>query len=429
MSGRRLHRRLSVWAALAVIGWALSGLTHPLMSLLGPRAARFAPPSPVIGPLPEGWASGLQHDGVTALSGLRQVILDGEVVLQLQQTPGAPLRYAARASGPYQDRDADYAAELARHYAGREPARVASFEHITAFSDRYPSVNRILPVWRVRFDDGLELDVSTAEGRLVGVSDARRRALSAVFRNVHTLAPLQPWPWLRVSVMLALLAAIWVLAFAGLRMLWQRGGQGRVRRLHRWGGALLFLPLLAWSGTGALHLLHGRLAPAAATPDWATVPPEALTPLAALDLRQLWLHEGEVWGLDPDGHYQNGRQVLSPAEMAQKIAGVAGQVSLVTTFAPDYGFINRRLPVWRVTGADGQRRFVDLMQGRVVAQVSAVDRAELWTFTQIHKWQLADGLGRAARDAVMSAFAALLLALAIAGLWLRLRRRKSGSRA
>lgn len=34
MSGRRLHRRLSVWAALAVIGWALSGLTHPLMSLL-----------------------------------------------------------------------------------------------------------------------------------------------------------------------------------------------------------------------------------------------------------------------------------------------------------------------------------------------------------------------------------------------------------
>ena len=121
--------------------------------------------------------------------------------------------------------------------------------------------------------------------------------------------------------------------------------------------------------------------------------------------------------------------MLSPAEMAQKIAGVAGEVRLVTTFAPDYGFINRRLPVWRVTGADGQRRFVDLMQGRVVAQVSAVDRAELWTFTQIHKWQLADGLGRAARDAVMSAFAALLLALAVAGLWLRLWRRKSGSRA
>ena len=88
MTGRRLHRRLSVWAALAVIGWALSGLTHPLMSLLGPRAARFAPPSPVIGPLPEGWASGLQRDGVTALSGLRQVILDGEVVLQLRQTQG-----------------------------------------------------------------------------------------------------------------------------------------------------------------------------------------------------------------------------------------------------------------------------------------------------------------------------------------------------
>ena len=266
MSGRHLQRRLSVWAAVAVIGWALSGLTHPLMSLLGPRAASFAPPPPVIGALPDGWLQGLQQSGITAVSGLRQVMLNDEVVLQLRSEADQPLRYAARAAGPYRDRDSDYAVELARHYAGLDEAVVASTEHITAFSDRYPPINRILPVWRVRFDDGLELDVSTAEDRLVSVSDARRRVLSAVFRNVHTLAPLQPWPWLRVPVMLGLLIAIWVLAFAGLRLLLQRGGQGALRRVHRWGGALLLLPLLAWSGTGAFHLLHSSLAPAVAPP-------------------------------------------------------------------------------------------------------------------------------------------------------------------
>ena len=71
---------------------------------------------------------------------------------------------------------------------------------------------------------------------------------------------------------------------------------------------------------------------------------------------------------------------------------------------------------------------LDRASNRVVGTEPS-EATELWTFTQIHKWQLADGLGRAARDAVMSAFAALLLALAVAGLWLRLRRRKSGSRA
>jgi len=164
-------------------------------------------------------------------------------------------------------------------------------------------------------------------------------------------------------------------------------------------------------------------------PAWAIASPGAITPRAAQDMRQLWLHEGQFWGLDTNGHYRNGQQVLSPADMAQRIAGVEGEVTLVTTFTPDYGFINRRLPVWRVTGANGQRQFVDLMHGRVVAEVSALDRAELWTFTQIHKWQLADGLGRAGRDALMSAFALMLLVLAVAGLWLRLSRSRSGPKA
>ena len=424
MTARHLHRRLSVWAALAIIGWALSGLTHPLMSLLGPRAVTFQPPSPIVSPLADDWIAGLQRAGVKAMAGVRQVMLDDEVMLQLWVTPGAPLLYASTPDGPFVDRDVDYAIALARHYSG-QTAPVANAEHFTAYSAGYPEINRILPAWRVRFENGFEVDVSTVEDRLVGVTDVRRRLLSAVFRNVHTLAPLDGPPWLRVTLMLGLLISIWVLAFAGLRMLWQRGATKGLRRLHRWAGAALLLPLLTWTGTGALHLLHSSVAPAGVAPQWDAISPAALAPLADTATRRLWLHDSTAWALDDNGHYQNGSTVLSPIDLAQRIAGVDGEVSLVTGFGADYGFVNRRLPVWRVTAADGQRHFVDLSQGQVVAQVSALDRAELWAFNQIHKWQLFDGLGRAGRDALMSFFAASLLALAVVGLtlWARARRR------
>lgn len=428
MMARHLHRRCSVWAAIAVIGWALSGLSHPLMTLLGPRAVTFQPPYPVLSLLADGWIDGLQHAGVVGLAGLRQVMLGHEVAVQLWVASDAPLLYAATPEGPFTDRDADYAIELARHYSGQTGA-VTGTEHFTAHSTDYPEINRILPAWRVRFADGMEVDVSTAEDRLVGVTDVRRRLLGAVFRNVHTLAPLDGLPWLRVPLMGGLLVAVWVVAFAGLRMLWRRPAGRGLRRLHRWAGAALLLPLLAWTGTGALHLAHSALVPVAAPPVWGSIHPAALSSLTDVPTRRLWLHEGNPWVLNGDGHYQDGAVTLSPSALTQQVAGVKGEVSLVTAFAPDYGSVNRRLPVWRVTGADGQRQFVDLGQGRVVAQASMLDRAELWTFNQIHKWQLFDGLGRLGRDALMSAFAASLLVLAAVGLSLWARTGKRGAKA
>jgi hypothetical protein len=426
MTARQLHRRLAGVAALAVIGWALSGLAHPLMSLVGPRAVQFAPPTPPEDVLPAGWAAALPAAGVGAVAALRWVWLDGEALLQLAETADQPLRYAQHANGPFEARDDDYAVQLARHYTAHS-GPVASVTHITAFSSAYPAVNRILPVWRVRFTDGREVEVSTREDRLVGYTDTKRRVLSAIFRNVHTLSPLSAWPWLRVPLMLALLIATWTVAFAGLKMALRRGARGRVRRRHRASGLLLMVPLLAWSGTGAFHLVHGATrAPEASS----SLHPVAVADLPDVDLmrlRRLTTFQGAPMAQLTSGDYLLDGAQHTPVQAAQRIAGVAGQTDLVARFGDEYGFVNRRLPVWRVTGPDGDRYFVDLLSGQVVARAGRLDRAELWSLGQIHKWQWLDGLGRGPRDAVMSATALLLLGLAALGISLLVRGRRGSA--
>lgn len=426
MTARRLHRRLAACAALAVIGWALSGLTHPLMSVVGPRAVQFVPPTPPQDVLPREWPAALSAAGVGAVAALRWVWLDGEALLQLAETPNQPLRYARQVTGPFAVRDDAYAVQLARHYtAHRGP--VAAVTHVTAFSSTYPAVNRVLPVWRVRFTDGREVDVSTREDRLIGYSDGRRRLLSAVFRNVHTLAPLGRWPWLRVSLMLALLMATWIVAFAGLKMALRRSARGGVRRWHRAGGVVLMVPLLAWSGTGAFHLVHGATQASEAPSDTQPVDVSALVAMDAAPVRRLSAVNGVPLAQRASGDYLLGAEALDAAQVAQAIAGITGPVALVTRFGDDYGFVNRRLPVWRVVGADGTRHFVDLVSGQVVSRANRLDRAELWSFGQIHKWQWLDGLGRGPRDAVMSATALLLLGLAALGISLLVRGRREGA--
>lgn len=420
MKARRWHRQLAWLAAITVLLWAGSGLTHPLMSLLGPRAVQFQAPAPAQDALPVDLAAQLSAAAVGPISGARRLLWAGESWTQVWRAAEQPALYV-RDGRAVEARDGDYAEWLARHFSGSN-ADVAEREWITQFSAQYPDNNRVLPVWRIRFDGGLEVVVETAEDRLITLSDGRRRLLTLIFRQAHTLAFLDAYPRLRLGMISMLIGSLMAMTLLGIRMALTRGGRSPLRRAHRWAGAALALPLLAWTGTGLFHLWTYGLKPEEAPPhreaalwEGGSVPPEGL--------RRLIRVEGDFWGLDSDGQYVQGDRRLAPAEMARRVAGIetAVDVELLPRFSAEYGFINRRLPVWRVPDDQGVVHFVDLSRAQRVTSVSALDRAELWSFNQIHKWQMADGLGRQARDAVMSAVALMLLLLAGAGIVLRRR--------
>jgi hypothetical protein len=106
--------------------------------------------------------------------------------------------------------------------------------------------------------------------------------------------------------------------------------------------------------------------------------------------------------------------------------GTFSNPTLTPTFTAEYGFANKRLPVWRLESPQGLV-FVDSKQGVIAAEVSQLDKAELWSFNMLHKWQFFDkilGLTPQQRDGIITIFAVLIISMTLVGYRLRWKRYK-----
>lgn len=436
---RRWHRRLSWLAGVALILWAGSGLLHPVMSWTNPRPAASAPPVAEVLPRPARTLAQVTSGGLASARLLQQ---QGRLLWQLRKAPDASPEYYDASTGLEQaGADRERALWLARHYTGREA--VADAQQLTAFDADYPAINRLLPVWCVRFegDDALTACVHTVEDRLATLSDRRKRALQTVFQAVHTLDFLDRHEGLRLGFVFAAVGSVLAMAMLGSGLLLGRrteAGTG-ARRGHRALAWVVWLPVLMLSASGLFHLLV--LSPLRAPPEpvrpLATVDVKSLAPLPAdfQGARELSLialpQGGAAWRLryEPGDLRVYDAIRLQPyasgdAALAIRLAGVADDtpVAHLLKFSPEYGFANKRLPVWRVETAQGLL-FVDTAAGLIAARVNAVDAAELWSFSTLHKWQFLDPLGRLVRDGLLSLAALLAIAAAVFG-FLLLRRRR-----
>jgi hypothetical protein len=107
-------------------------------------------------------------------------------------------------------------------------------------------------------------------------------------------------------------------------------------------------------------------------------------------------------------------------------------VETVTRFGPDYDFRNKRLPVWKVSFDDAEQRqvFIDPATALLVDQTRAIDRAERWSFSMLHKWNmLIPVMGRFNRDVVIVVTLCLLTLITVFGIRMGLARRASARRA
>jgi len=90
----------------------------------------------------------------------------------------------------------------------------------------------------------------------------------------------------------------------------------------------------------------------------------------------------------------------------------------VTTFNSEYGFAQKRLPVYKVQlDAPGHLAvYVDPLDAAVAAVVRDLDRAEGFSFGYLHKAAWLDALGKNTRDALLGTFALLIFAMTCVGL-------------
>lgn len=480
----RTHRALAWMAVVALFMWGVSGLLHPLMSTFGVQQAVFMPPQrPLnlqgIRPIRDT----LLAAGIEQASAVRVVVGVSENLLQVTETPDAPRRYFRLFNGAELPRyDAVHAVFLAQHYLGIPEARVDRVSLVTAFSDAYPAVNRLLPVYRVEFerDDGLTAYVYTETNALAAVTDHRKETVQRMFQWFHTWSWLpRQTEWVRVALMGLMCLSLLAMSVTGVVMLVRIRRPGRapgLRAWHRAAGYALALPLLLLSFSGLFHLLQNA----------GDEPVRKLTLSPPLDLRQIDFAPESAWSewtdglqvnafslvLGPSGEvlYRLGTQassarietpkairnarfdgvpVTGPAVYVRAADGRAwpegdralamhlgerftGQPAsavqaarLVTRFGPGYDFRNKRLPVWQLDyGAPlNASVFVDTTTGVLADRIEDLAKPERYSFSFLHKWNFLFPLGRPVQNAVISAVVIALILSALLGATLAMRRR------
>lgn len=445
------HKRLALLACLGIFSWAGSGMLHPLMGYLQPRAQTMATPQQVL-PLENlrSPAQVLGADGITQVQGLRLLVLAGEPYYQARLADEPVPRYWHARSGQATELAAAHAESLARHYLGRdEPMAYAG--SIARFTSEYAFINRLLPVARVdtQRDDQLRVYVDLFHDRLGTLVDERKAGFSAFFQTMHSFRWLDAAGPLRPVLMLILLASIVSATLFGVALfIARRRARTFNRRLHGWWGLGLALATLSFASSGAWHLLHKQGAqpwPAPFVPsfnvaeldqapaaDWLLAGEELyMLSLLELDGKPIWRAQGQQFASMPSLHYLDarGRELGhdTPRRYAQQRLdhyakfmglGEAQTLTLQHSFDHEYGFVFKRLPVFKASYADVHNTalFIDPLDGALASRVQNADRTEGWTFAYLHKWEFLADLGNGYKHLALGLVALAHMLLALVGL-------------
>lgn len=434
----RWHRRLGLFATVPILGWCLSGLTHPLM-------ANFFRLSPAqrVAPTPRiEWDSSqinvydaLKQQGIDEFQQLRWVTVEGAPYYQIQ-VAGATPRYLHRHTGALlRDGDERYARQLARHFLGDTSSAIIQVDQVTRFGSQYKFINRFLPVHRVAFDrpDGMVLYVHTPSSRLGTLNDNRRRQYLWIFSQLHSWEFLKPFPRLKLGLMLFWLIVGGFVALSGLLLygVWWKQWKGRSTskslKWHRRLGLLVAASTLAFVFSGGYHALakhqdqqkdshlaervsfpthHLRSLPAL----WATFNNRGVLQfsLARLEGKDYFQVDWEDPKVENSYFDVENLQIISQGEERYALALAKHHVHLpdeqvdsvrmIQKFGGEYGFINKRLPVHAVYYKNAHTVYVETCTGDLATVITNAKRWEALSFLLLHKYHWLDPLGKKVRD-------------------------------
>jgi len=187
-----LHRSFGMVLGVLVLLWSLTGVLHPMMSATQPQPVKRMPPSQQLD-LTHALAAAdvLKQHQIAQFSALQVIELETQQIAYRILQPNQKIAeyYDSQTGQSLTNAEQQDAERLARWYTGLSQQEIVSSQIITAFSDDYPSVNRLLPVWRVDFQNGLRAYVDPSQARLVTLSNDQKMWMAKIFRLGHT------WTW------------------------------------------------------------------------------------------------------------------------------------------------------------------------------------------------------------------------------------------
>ncbi|MEZ0330189.1 MAG: PepSY domain-containing protein, partial [Methylophilaceae bacterium] len=445
------HRWLGLITCFGILLWGLSGLSHPIMTRLQPVPTQFMPPaqhldlSHSLSP-----ANLLAMHHIQFVSGVSLIKYDDQQFFRVSTDASMPARYFGSTNGiEFKDGDQLYAEYLASHYSGRNRLSVTNSTLINQFSDEYPEVNRLLPVWRIAFagNDHMRAFIDTDQARLATLSNDARYLLTKVFRFGHNWSFLDSTPRLQMTLMAFVLIIALISAISGLTLYVKRGRYAAsrlanqpTRRWHRRIGLLVAISTLLFAGSGLFHLImsfqQARQAVPVLAPElvdvkqlsnqvWSELATQTMTRLRLISESDtpLWMLAkdsdapmAQVAMMSHEHHHAAPVQEPSSSllinatessettpdliKLAQTQAAHYAQLpidditatSVVSQFGGEYGFVFKRLPVIKVEfkTKDHLRLYIEPETGALAAQIRDIDATEGWSFAYLHKWEFAN---------------------------------------
>lgn len=446
------------------------------MTWTGPAPHTFYPPALSIEPGQfKAFEATLSKWSAANASLVKVVPAPGGVLLQITEVFDAPRRYFDLSTHQeLEDYEPVYAQWLARHYTGLAETPIEEVVFQTEFNADYPSVNRLLPVYRITFEteDQLTAFVHTELGVIGSLTNDWKQTIQTPFQLLHTWSWLEGFENSRVVLLALLLLCLLGMLFSGLIMLFaiKSRRMPAKRRAHRLIAGLVWVPLFAFSVSGIFHLLvfsdshrdYGvrlnqpfGLSSINATKGSTWIDSfegvlfNSITLVQGRDGRLLYrlsqAVDKTVQGTDRQARFDG----LPLEQQALYIDASTGSLSSVTDkdmaafyasqhsglpitaignmqriehFSPEYDFRNKRLPVWKVDYESGPIAsvFIDPGTGALIDQLNWIHKLEGYSFSFLHKWSFAaHWVGRNVRDAAMLAIVFGVMVLAGLGVVLR----------
>ena len=365
----------------------------------------------------------------------------------------------------------------------KKGAKVTDVHKLTSFDDEYKNINRVLPVYKVEFkrEDGIRVYVETSQDRFAFAVDNKRALFSRIFVVIHT------WEWLsflgvgRIYFELLLVGLAFITSIMGLYIFFTTKSKNvkgnelvAARRKHRYTSASisLFTLMFSFSGfyqattkfdkdtrdqffdkatyqTANTHLNIDSI-------KWVVKKPITNISLVTMGsnqyyqvsiqkdfgskavdkkpkdlMKEMKVPKHQIVYLNASNYelLKDGDQKYAHY-LANTFSGNSDNDvisdSVISKFEGEYGFVNKRLPVWKVAYAKNQneRFYIETTSGKLSVRVDDHDYNAAMIFNFLHKHHFMDFAGKEWRDFSTMFWAMAQIMLVVVGFMLYFKSRK-----
>lgn len=458
------HHRIGLLITIPILGWCISGLTHPMMAHLfkiKPAKRVLMPRSHTLDSTSISLEQAFVQHNIKEFSNFRLVHYQEQSYYQIIKEGAETIYINTATNTKLENGDEEYATYLARYFLGDDDSPIAGITKLNQFTFEYKFINRLLPVYKVSFEraDKMDVYVETNSSRLGTMNNWTRKTCIAIFSYLHNWSFLQGMPNLKLFLMLAFMAMAFFVAASGLTIygfLWKTFQEQKSskstsnRKWHRRIGLMVSISTLGFAFSGGYHAFVKSKA-AKVTPVVAPVFvqstieqfPKLIDKIGDRLIKNIsivkigtesffqvfWMEKAtetsyfNVATLERLGEGEERYAIHLASTYSKLPTDKILSTTSIQKFEGEYGFINKRLPVTKVQYDTKEKHsvYIETSSGKLAANISAPKRLEALSFLMLHKYHFIDPIGKTIRDIIIVSLVLGIMLVNILGfiLWLK----------